>query len=75
MSVRYEKTWSPSDPWPYFDMTSPIVLDDNFPDLINPPNGPLLTSWGSYDTLLEGGRVFVYRINVATKQVETLDMN
>ncbi len=45
-----------------------LISDDNLPELVNSPNGPLLTGWGSYASVLDGGSVFVYRVNVATRR-------
>lgn len=45
-----------------------LITDDNLPELVNSPNGPLLTGWGSYASVQDGGSVFVYRINVATRR-------
>lgn len=45
-----------------------LISDDNLPELVNSPNGPLLTGWGSYASVLDGGSVFMYRINVATRR-------
>lgn len=45
-----------------------LISDDNLPELVNYPNSPLLTGWGSYASVLDGASVFVYRIKVATRR-------
>jgi hypothetical protein len=44
---------------------SPIT-DENLPTLTNSPNTPSIVGWGSYKAVLDGGPVFMTRLNVTT---------
>lgn len=49
-----------------------LISDDNLPELLKSPSVPLLTGWGSYTSVLDGGSVIVHRINVATRRLRHL---
>jgi hypothetical protein len=43
-----------------------LITDERLPAITHPPDTPLITGWGSYAAVLDGGPIFVCRFNVIT---------
>ena len=74
IEATYDPVISDRRPFPSgFRHDLSLIVGAPLPRMTNPPNLPLIDGWASYCDVLDGGRVFLCRMNVQTRGWRVLE--